>query len=901
MAEFIEILSPSALKDLQTANVEVLTLIKNIDNAGKSMQNIKTPSGSDSAVKNLNAKLIQQEKLYTDLQIKLERYAQAQQQTAIKNNQLEASTIRLNKQKEVTIKQLEREQAKLEASTQLYNKVQQKLNALTNEYRNLAVKKELSGKLTDAEAKRYDYLSGRITKYDNTLKAVDASMGKYQRNVGNYASAFNPLSNSINQLTREMPAFTYSVQTGFMALSNNIPIFTDAIGNAIAQNKALQAEGKPTTSVLSQLAGAFLSWGTALSVAITLTTVYGKEIGIWVKGLIDGGKAIDSVKESQKQLNDINQEGRKNAVEETLNLKSLLAIAKDTSLTYKERMIAVKELQSTYPAYFGNLKQEQILAGNTATAERELTNAILARAKANAAVTKITENQKLIIDYELEKLDLSKKLTLAEQQYNKALKTTATTSSSIGGLSGASQQANVFTIKNKILDIDKKIASQNAVNNVLTSFALENQKDSILLKYKEEKATKDVKKAKDDELKVTEQINSSSLEALSNTIAKLKQSYESATIGSIQYGLLANQIKLLEEIYRGLTTEINGATDAKEEFAGIELTDEQVYEEYFAWLKLKQATNDYIKTLTDGAFNKAFDSIGLSSAKMFLDFDINGKSSFDKLIEGADSLKEKFAITFQAVGDTAQDVFNKMIDLSNQRFTNELTNLEREKDIAILFAGESASAREEINRQYEIKQRDIKNREARAKKGQAIFNILIDTAQGVVSALASTPPNVPLSIAIGAIGAIQAGIVASQQVPQFYKGTDNAPEGFALTQEKGAEIITDKSGKIKTLGNNKGAQMTYLSKGDKVFTAEQSSQLMHNQALNSILTSSGIMPTQIVNNSTNVDMSGVIKAIENKPSVINQVDKGGFRQLMTNGHTTKEITNRRINGASYDV
>ena len=113
--------------------------------------------------------------------------------------------------------------------------------------------------------------------------------------------------------------------------------------------------------------------------------------------------------------------------------------------------------------------------------------------------------------------------------------------------------------------------------------------------------------------------------------------------------------------------------------------------------------------------------------------------------------------------------------------------------------------------------------------------------------------------------------------------------------------MTVVNGKIKTLGNNKGAQMTYLSKGDKVFTAEQSSQLMHNQALNSILTSSGIMPTQIVNNSTNVDMSGVINAIENKPSVINQVDQGGFRQLLSNGHTTKEITNRRIQGQSYGV
>jgi len=41
MAEFIEILSPSALKDLTTANNEVVKLISNINSAGEAMKTIK--------------------------------------------------------------------------------------------------------------------------------------------------------------------------------------------------------------------------------------------------------------------------------------------------------------------------------------------------------------------------------------------------------------------------------------------------------------------------------------------------------------------------------------------------------------------------------------------------------------------------------------------------------------------------------------------------------------------------------------------------------------------------------------------------------------------------------------------------------------------------------------------
>ena len=60
----------------------------------------------------------------------------------------------------------------------------------------------------------------------------------------------------------------------------------------------------------------------------------------------------------------------------------------------------------------------------------------------------------------------------------------------------------------------------------------------------------------------------------------------------------------------------------------------------------------------------------------------------------------------------------------------------------------------------------------------------------------------------------------------FAKGTENAPEGWAIGHENGPEIITDKNGKIKSLGEEGGAQWMYLNKGDKVKTAQQSSAIL---------------------------------------------------------------------------
>ena len=897
MAEFIDILSPSALKDLQTANTEVLTLIKNIDNAGKAMQNVKTPSGSDSAVKNLNDKLIRQEKLYIDLQIKLEKYTQAQQQSIIKNNQVEASTIRLNKAKEQSIKQAEREQAKLEASQQLYNKVQQKLNSLSNEYKQLATAKSIGIKQTDDEAKRMEFLLGKITKYDTALKAVDATMGKHARNVGNYTnSGFNPLSNSINQLTREMPAFTYSVQTGFMALSNNIPIFTDAISNAISQNKELQAQGKPTTSILSQLAGAFLSWQTLMGVGITLLTVYGKEIGEFISKAFKAGSAIDAIKESQKELNIINQEGAKNAVEETLKLKSLLAIAKDTALSYKERMIAVNELQDTYPAYFGNLKEEEILAGNTTKAENALTEAILSRAKANAAVGKITENQAKIIDFELEKLNLQKQLTQATEDYEavvKRMQKVQTGKSDVDAFKVLSLADTIQSLKKDIINIDKEIEAQEKINNTLTNFAIKNQKESILLNYKEEKSTKDKTKAKEKDLEVTEKINSSSLNALQKTISALKESYENAEIGSVQYGLLANQIKLLQTIYDGLTKSVEASNEAISNGEGIELNlggSEFITDEDGDRLREEgDRLREILRDFKQGFIDDFADQSGFSL-------------TLDLLSGGLDKFEGDAVATALAVSEAFQQAFNTISQMSNANYEVERENLQKQYDNAILFANGEAGAIAEINRQKEAKERDIRNRQAKANKNIALFNIALNTAQGIVAALTSVPPNVPLSIGIGIIGAAQLAVVASQQIPQYFRGTDNHKGGLMQINDGGGsnfkEIVQTPDGKMRMY--NERDKVLNAPKGTKVFTAQKSMDMLSfDNNLNNILLNSGIgnAPKIEVNNQgmSDAQVDRIVSTIQNKTEYIPTFNQNGFNMYVRNGHSLKEIKNKSVN------
>ena len=409
MAEFVEILSPSALKDLEKANAELLTMVANVNKVGAATKNISTPSGSDSAVKELTKQYEQQEKVIKSLQTQLTKLSEKQTQHNNTTNKSVQSILNqsksyqdLEKQRNKAIAQMDREQAKLAAAQNIYNKTQQQLNIVQAAYNNLAAKKERYNNLTAQEEARLNTLRAVTEKYNTTLRAVDATVGKHTRNVGNYASAFNPLSNSINQIGREMPAFANSVQTGFMAISNNLPIFFDAMQNVIAQNKQLQAEGKPTQSVLSQIAGSLFSFQTLLTVGVTLLTVYGKEIVNWAASLFGASEALDELNKNQKEFNKSRVEGRKNAQDDIIELRKYLSVAKDVNANEDFRAEAIKKLRAQYFYYFKDLTDAQIKSGQYGDAVKDLTKALERKGQIELATAANVSNKQRLIDLEQE-------------------------------------------------------------------------------------------------------------------------------------------------------------------------------------------------------------------------------------------------------------------------------------------------------------------------------------------------------------------------------------------------------------------------------------------------------------------------------------------------------------------
>ncbi len=193
----------------------------------------------------------------------------------------------------------------------IYDKVAAKHAILTKTYKELLLKQELGISFTARETAQLGTLQQRYEKYDLALRKAEQGAGQYFRSIGNYKSAYDGLGNSINQLTRELPAFTYSAQTGILALSNNLPILTDEIGRLVKANNELRGQGKPVKSALTAILEGVFSLQTAMGVGILILTVYGKEIGEFIQDTFSNTKALKEQAEWLKKTNDFLEERRK--------------------------------------------------------------------------------------------------------------------------------------------------------------------------------------------------------------------------------------------------------------------------------------------------------------------------------------------------------------------------------------------------------------------------------------------------------------------------------------------------------------------------------------------------------------------------------------------------------------
>lgn len=307
---------------------------------------------------------------------------QVEQQVAVRKREEEAVRANIKAQKEQIIQNNSEEGS----ITQL----RKQLSLMLNLYDNMGRIKRSgnSGK----------ELLAQIRVIQTELNEAEQASGRFQRNVGNYSSAFNGLGMSIQQIARELPAATMGVNMFFLAISNNLPIFFDEVQKArkeyaayIEELKKGNTEVQKVAPVWKQIISGVFSLNTALVVGITLLTAYGKEIFNYLDGLINTKRATLDLLSAEQEMALARREAIKNSASERVKLDVLYKATQDHTRSLKERNAAVEELQKMYPSYFGNLSNEAILAGKAKGIYAQLRGELVANAIARAQLNRMED------------------------------------------------------------------------------------------------------------------------------------------------------------------------------------------------------------------------------------------------------------------------------------------------------------------------------------------------------------------------------------------------------------------------------------------------------------------------------------------------------------------------------
>ena len=174
--------------------------------------------------------------------------------------------------------------------------------------------------------------------------------------VPNAQRQFNGLHNSIQQMAREMPSLAMGPQMFFMAISNNLPIFTDELARARKEYDELQKSGKKGTPVWKQVLSSLFSWQTAMTTGIMLLVMYGDEIWDWTKDLFSAKKGVDEFNISLKEMTEIEKDGRAQMVRTRFELKSVIDEIKNFTGSKEQEKAKVEELNRKYGESFGYYK-----------------------------------------------------------------------------------------------------------------------------------------------------------------------------------------------------------------------------------------------------------------------------------------------------------------------------------------------------------------------------------------------------------------------------------------------------------------------------------------------------------------------------------------------------------------
>lgn len=348
------------------------------------------------------------------------------------------------------IKELKGTMGDLDITTEEYRQVSEEVTQLENVKRNAirgvtaavegsynAYSKELSilqkhRKTLNENTQEYKDMTKRVAELQQKLKDMDADVGVYSRNVGNYSSAFDGLQGAVDNAAKKLPQLSSGFAGFAAAMVEDIPKIiaqlqamtaaeeSVAVGNetmattgelagmantTVGATATVAAAGETAMGVaaegaavgVSTLVKACTSWNVILLAIITVLQIFADDIQEWIKGLAEGVKGVGKLNDALSGLSDyIEQNG----------------------LGVGETILKYREMQETWNALADDMEKKKKYIEDNQGAFEELGVAVTSITEADSL---FIENTNAYIEALRARAQASAASKLASEEYEKAI------------------------------------------------------------------------------------------------------------------------------------------------------------------------------------------------------------------------------------------------------------------------------------------------------------------------------------------------------------------------------------------------------------------------------------------------------------------------------------------------
>lgn len=910
---------------LSLADAELIKVSQSAIRASKGISGITTPTGLDNSVNNtasLNAELLKQNTIIKTLEAQILKLKEAKLK-------LNSATLQEKVDARITLQNATAEAKAVSNTASAYQKLDASHKQATRSAQDIGVK-------FGANSREFKNAADKANVLDRELKKIDATLGKSQRNVGNYSSAFNGIGSALG---------AFGIVTGVAGvamLATNIFNTTkelESLNMALKQVSGSQEELATNQAFLSRISEAYGVEIQGLTKQFTQFYVSAKDkiSGAEIQGIFEsvtkaGASMGLSVQNQERAFLALNQMMSKGTIQAE-ELRGQLGEALPGALGIMAKAVGVNEKELGKMMKAGDLISSEVLPKFVKELEKVYGIEQLARVETlSAAQTRLSSSWTEFIgslnngggkltgfltgtlqvlnsmvqslkdfnstfssirdksasasqkaDSEIYKgLSPERKRAIALQNKEAAEWEISTLNDELKKNQAEYDKFNKISFGNlfntgKLNDAKENIANINrslgvergrvmAANEALTSLVATKAQETEVIKENTKAKAKNEKRADLVSVgspKITEE--NGALENLKNLRKALEKTRDETAKNATEFDQFNKSIEQVNGAIKILTEPLT---------VGLNITD-----------PLKNANNEIKKTndflnsfISDFAQNSGFGE----TLNIFTDeFDFMAKTTEEKTV---------------AIMESFQEMYNFISNASQANFEGEKQRLQDQYEISLGYAGDSAVAKAKLAEDLEQKQKEIANRENKAKQKQAIFNIAIDTAQGVISALKTG--NVPLSILIGVLGAAQIAMVASQKIPQYFEGTDNHAGGLMLVNDGSGsnfreKVITPDGKQFTPQGRN---VILDAPRGTRVLTHEQQIHEMLNERGVSInrYASSGGMTANEMDNVLGKHFSKIQTNVTN-------FDRNGFSSYSEKNGNRTINTNNRVERTGFKV